>query len=254
MSKKYLKKIMALGIIATCLITLNPIGASAEWKQDSTGWWYTEGNSWATGWREIDGKWYYFDNDGYMKTGWIQDENKWYYLDSDGAMLKNTTINGYALGSDGAWVQNTQNNSEESASTQNTLSNVNRDATTISGVTGIKSSDITKIVFYDGRGGINKPVTVEDKEKIKEFMEGLDRVIVKKTKNPKIDGWAQEAIFYINDKEVINIVFGDPIEINNDYFKIVNGSLDTDKIDAFLKPIDSSHLTTDEINEAAKIC
>lgn len=31
-----------------------------DWKCDSIGWWYKEANSWVTGWRLIDGNWYYF--------------------------------------------------------------------------------------------------------------------------------------------------------------------------------------------------
>ena len=48
------------------LIIANPTLANAAWKQDGTGWWYTEGNSYTTGWRIIDGKWYYFYTNGYM--------------------------------------------------------------------------------------------------------------------------------------------------------------------------------------------
>jgi hypothetical protein len=251
MKKFKLQKVIINSLIVTSVLALSSIGASAEWRQDSNGWWNSEGSSWSVGWKEIDGEWYYFNSNGYMKTGWLNDNGTWYYLYNSGAMAKNTIIDGYSVGSDGAWIEKaTQNSSEQSTSTQNSLSglsNVNPNATTISGVTGIKSSDITKIVFYDGRG--NKPLTVDDKQKVKEFMGYLDGYIINKTKNPETTGWAQEAIFYINDKEVINITFGDPIIINNDYYKIIQGGLDTDKIDEFLKLIDPSHLTSAELNE-----
>lgn len=84
MKKLKLTKIIASSLIAVSVLALNPIGASAEWKQNSTGWWYTEGNSWATGWKQIDGKWYYFYSNGYM--------------------ARNTMIGTYQLGSDGAWT------------------------------------------------------------------------------------------------------------------------------------------------------
>ncbi|NAS19439.1 hypothetical protein GND98_016655 [Clostridium butyricum] len=64
----------------------NATGTSSSWKQNSTGWWYAEGNSWATGWKVIDGNWYYFYSDGYM--------------------AHDTTIDGYKLASTGAWTQN----------------------------------------------------------------------------------------------------------------------------------------------------
>ena len=85
MKKQNLKRIVTIGLIAASIFTIVPIGASAEWKQNSTGWWYSEGNSWATGWKQINGKWYYFDSNGYM--------------------AKNTQIGTYKLGSDGAWIR-----------------------------------------------------------------------------------------------------------------------------------------------------
>lgn len=84
MKKFNLTKIIASSLIAVSVLALNPIGASAEWKKDSHGWWFSEGSSWATDWRKIDGKWYYFYYNGYM--------------------AHDTTIGGYKLGSDGAWL------------------------------------------------------------------------------------------------------------------------------------------------------
>jgi len=72
---KLTKTIASLLIVASILV-LNPIGANAEWKQDSNGWWNTDGSSYSIGWKEIDGKWYYFGQDGYMKTGWLKDSNR----------------------------------------------------------------------------------------------------------------------------------------------------------------------------------
>ncbi|MGG7147416.1 N-acetylmuramoyl-L-alanine amidase family protein [Clostridium butyricum] len=64
----------------------SPICASAAWKQDSNGWWNTEGSSYSTGWKQIDGAWYYFASNGYMQTGWVNDNGSWYYLNNSGAM------------------------------------------------------------------------------------------------------------------------------------------------------------------------
>ena len=105
---KSIKKIIALTISTTSLLATTSISANAEWMQNSTGWWYTEGNSWATGWRQINNQWYYFDTTGYMKTGWLQDtDGKWYYLNNDGSMMTNSKINGYQLDSNGAWIETT---------------------------------------------------------------------------------------------------------------------------------------------------
>ena len=86
MKKVKLTKLIASLIVIGSMFTLNPIAASAEWKQDNSGWWYADGSSWVTGWKLLDGKWYYFNSNGYMEN--------------------NTTIDGYKLGSDGAWIQN----------------------------------------------------------------------------------------------------------------------------------------------------
>lgn len=81
-----LTKLIASLIVIGSVFTLNPIAASAEWKQDNSGWWYEDGSTWATGWKLLDGKWYYFNSNGYME--------------------KNTAIDGCNLGGDGAWIQN----------------------------------------------------------------------------------------------------------------------------------------------------
>lgn len=81
-----LRKIVAAALTVAAISTVSSVGASAAWKQNSTGWWNTEGNSYSIGLRLIDGKWYYFDSNGYMKTGWIQDWGTWYFADPSGAL------------------------------------------------------------------------------------------------------------------------------------------------------------------------
>ena len=67
-----LKLIKVIGslLIATSVLALNPIGASAEWRQDDKGWWYADGSSWSIGRKRIGEHVYYFDANGYMSTGW----------------------------------------------------------------------------------------------------------------------------------------------------------------------------------------
>lgn len=43
---KRLRNLIASLLVAVSIIALNPIGASAKWEDDSTGRWYSEGNSW----------------------------------------------------------------------------------------------------------------------------------------------------------------------------------------------------------------
>ena len=86
-----------IGALAlSCLLTVPAY--AAEWKQDSTGWWWQEDNgSYPTStWKNIGGKSYYFGADGYM-------------------LHDTTTPDGYKVGSDGAWIENALNSDEELA-------------------------------------------------------------------------------------------------------------------------------------------
>ncbi|NMM63113.1 cell wall-binding repeat-containing protein [Clostridium sp. P21] len=125
-------------------------------------------------------------------------------------------------------------------------SNIDYEEKKISDVNNVKLDDITKIVFYDGRGGLNKPLTIEDKQKIKEFTKYLDGDSIKKIKNPNPpSGWAHCAEFYINNKKVMDITFSNPLKTNNNnYYDVIKGKLDANTIDKFLKSIDSSWNTT----------
>lgn len=87
MVKKHLAKAIAVTMIVTSVLALNPTGVSASWKQDNSGWWYTEGNSWVTGWRNIDKKWYYFYPNGYMAHNTVRDN---YYINGNGEGIELT--------------------------------------------------------------------------------------------------------------------------------------------------------------------
>ena len=79
------------------------------WVQAADGvrWWWqnADGSYPASQWKEIDGRWYYFDAQGYMATGWVQVDGVYYYLDTrSGAMYANRyTPDGYWVEADGAW-------------------------------------------------------------------------------------------------------------------------------------------------------
>ena len=94
-----MKKTIITSLLATVIILgFTSVKSNAEWKQNSIGWWYTEGNSWATGWRKINDKWYYFDKEGYM--------------------AHDTIVDGYYVNHNGEWVPSYSNNiKNESSST-----------------------------------------------------------------------------------------------------------------------------------------
>ena len=43
-------------------------------------------------WKQISGKWYHFDEDGWMQTGWLKDKDKWYWLKSSGEMASDELV------------------------------------------------------------------------------------------------------------------------------------------------------------------
>jgi len=90
------------------------------WVQDKGGWCFRLADgSYAKGWKEIDGNWYYFQFDGKMITDqWVDNA---YYVGGDGKMLKNTTTpDGYKVGPDGKWIQ--EANSLEQTKTSGNIS------------------------------------------------------------------------------------------------------------------------------------
>ena len=59
------------------------------WKNDNGTWRYFDDNGVkVTGWKRVDEFWYFFDDNGAMVTGWKQSGSDWYYLDpATGAMV-----------------------------------------------------------------------------------------------------------------------------------------------------------------------
>lgn len=111
MVRKHLSKVIGIAITSVMIFSTITIKANAEWISTNDKWWYKEGNSYATGWRELQDKdqknWYYFDSDGYMKTGWLKDGEKWYFFYDCGKLTTGwMSISGkkYYFGNDGVMM------------------------------------------------------------------------------------------------------------------------------------------------------
>lgn len=113
------------------MLLLVPVMAQAgTWRQNYIGWWWQEADgSWPSNeWKSINGNWYLFDADGYirygwywdgtnwyylggksdgaMKTGWQVVNGNWYYMYKDGRMAANTWIGSCYVNGSGVWIQN----------------------------------------------------------------------------------------------------------------------------------------------------
>ena len=74
-------------------------------KGNEDKWWYkhSDGSYTINNWELIDGKYYFFDEEGWMKTGWIESpySHKWFYCYSNGEMAHDCEMYGYRFDSDG---------------------------------------------------------------------------------------------------------------------------------------------------------
>ena len=74
---------------------INQGKAHTGWLQTSEGYYYMDLSTgyMTTGFKQIDGKWYFFRPGGLMAKGWINPEyGKWYYMLEDGTILAMITI------------------------------------------------------------------------------------------------------------------------------------------------------------------
>ncbi len=110
---KYSSKLFFLGLAASAIALATNVPATAEetpqagqelvnradgqWIKDATGWWfkYPDGTYPKNQWKQINSRYYYFNNQGYITTGWKQltgfnkhKEVSWYYFDPTNGDMK----------------------------------------------------------------------------------------------------------------------------------------------------------------------
>ena len=85
-------------------IVIDPQTANGWVQNDSGEWSYYKNGDLVKGWLSNDQKWYWLDkNTGKMFSGgWKQIDGKQYYFYADGSMAVNTTVDGKTIGEDGA--------------------------------------------------------------------------------------------------------------------------------------------------------
>lgn len=120
--RKQMKKMATFALVAGLSVVSATTAFAGQWKQDSIGWWWQEddGSYPVSTWKEIDGKMYHFDANGYMETGWnkypttrrnynwdgssytLYTSDEWYCLLPSGEMLTAGNWDGGCLGEDGS--------------------------------------------------------------------------------------------------------------------------------------------------------
>ena len=81
--------------------------AKNQWVKngDSLFWIEEDGAMAVKKWHKAGEVWYWFDGSGAAATGWQEIDSKWYYFDENHVMVTDTTIDSYYVGKDGAWTK-----------------------------------------------------------------------------------------------------------------------------------------------------
>jgi len=67
-------------------------------------WIYSLNGELTNGWKLINNKWYFMNNNGIMQRGWVQTNGNWYYLLNNGEMAASTvTPDGFKVDQSGKW-------------------------------------------------------------------------------------------------------------------------------------------------------
>lgn len=81
--------------------------AANQWvKNGDTLFWIEEDGAMAVNkWHKDGTHWYWLDGSGEAVTGWKEIDGKWYFFNDDNTMATDTTIGSYYVGKDGAWTK-----------------------------------------------------------------------------------------------------------------------------------------------------
>lgn len=95
MRKRKWMKVGACALSAVLIMGLYAGPAFAEWVGTGAARAYILNGQVQTGWQQIDGKWYYLNEQGAPQIGWVKDGDKQYFCTASGEMVSGVVwING----------------------------------------------------------------------------------------------------------------------------------------------------------------
>lgn len=95
MRKRKWMKVGACALSAVLIMGLYAGPAFAEWIGTGSARAYILNGQVQTGWQQIDGKWYYLNEQGAPQIGWVKDGDKQYFCTASGEMVSGVVwING----------------------------------------------------------------------------------------------------------------------------------------------------------------
>ncbi len=99
-------KIHKIDGIEYCFDEKGAVDDRGRWVLSDDVWKYWKGGQYiCSDWIETDGILYYCDAQGKMATGWQRIEGKDYYFIQDGSLAKNMWINGHYVDKNGVWIE-----------------------------------------------------------------------------------------------------------------------------------------------------
>jgi glucan-binding YG repeat protein len=86
MKRKTILSLLLIFVMSFCIVPVNAM--EFHWTQDINGWRYIDSNGIPvkSQFKKIDGKYYYFDDGGYMLTGWQTIHSNKYFFKNSGEM------------------------------------------------------------------------------------------------------------------------------------------------------------------------
>lgn len=218
MMSKSLKKLTAGIITMAAIFAVNPIVAHAEWRQDPTGWWYADGDSWYTGWKQVDGKWYYFMNDGYMAHN-CYISNK-YHLNSSGVW--DSTIQGFTIQRPSNWTRMTSSDDKTYYKIDDAGTGMNELIANLQGKSEKDSMDEVTNMLKNRSDVQNLAISSQT------FNGKSAQVIDYKYSNSNLNKVFQvHQVIFFNNNESYIFTFEAPNEISGDNMNSINNFLNT---------------------------